>query len=185
MKGPVYRNPIISITFAVCSHFILHCLPHKVIRKFNCSARDNQFPNETMKSTVLFSWALLHLCLAHCPLHLPEPVLFDALNTAGLVGDDPFVFTLLDLTYLCYARSLVDVMRFDQVRVSVLYTYGADVPQSAQATFECIGITWRPAPVSYVTQHKHIFQDLTREGCQDCLDQSKFAKPTYCRCECI
>ena len=140
-----------------------------------------------MKTQFLFYWALLllPLCSAQCTLYLPESVLFDALNTAGLIVDsDPFMFTLLDLTYLCYARSPINKERFDQVRVSLLYTYDTVEPQSAQATFVCFGTWWRLAPVSSVTQHKHFIWDMTREGCQDCLDHSIFANPTFCRCEC-
>ena len=138
-----------------------------------------------MKTTVLLSWALLlRFCAAQCHLHVPKRVLFDALHTAGLVGEDPFLFTLLDLTHLCYTRSPFDITRFDQVRVSILYTYGTDVLQSAQATFVCIGIVWRVALVSSVSQHEHFKHNMTREGCRDCLDQSTFAQPTFCRCEC-
>lgn len=139
-----------------------------------------------MKTQILFCCALLFpLCSAQCTLYLPESVLFDALNTAGLIMDgDPFTFTLLDLTYLCFARSPIDSERFDQVRISLLYTYNTVVPQSAQATFVCTGIWWRLASTSSVTQDKHFIWDMTREGCQDCLDHSVFAKPTFCRREC-
>ena len=139
-----------------------------------------------MKALILFCWALFFpLCWAQCTLELPEPVLFDALNKAGLVEYDPLWFTLLDLTYLCYARSPVDKARFDQVRVSVQYTYVTMVPRSAQATFVCVDFEWTLAPYSSsVTHHKHFTKDMTREGCQDCLDYSMFAQPTFCRCEC-
>ena len=140
-----------------------------------------------MKTQILFYWTLLLFppCSAQCTLYLPESVLLNALNTAGLIVDsDPSMFTLLDLTYLCYARSPIDKAIFDQVRVSLLYTYDTVEPQSAQATFVCFGIWWSLASISSVTQYKHFAQNMTREGCQDCLDDSIFASPTFCRCEC-
>lgn len=105
---------------------------------------------------------------------------------AGYIPEDDLSqFTLLDLTYLCFTRSTNDNTgrQYDQVRISLLYNYGVMMYQSAQATFECVDGSWKLASVSLVTANKHIYDDMTIEGCKDCTDDSTFASPTYCRCE--
>ena len=107
-----------------------------------------------------------------------------ALNSAGLIPEaDPSKFTLQGLTYLCFVRSTTDNTRFDQVRVSMLYTYDTATDQSAQATFSRCLTTFRydMADVGAVTQDTHYTTNMTREDCQDCLDSSTFARPTFCR----
>ena len=133
--------------------------------------------------TLLF--LLLPLCYAQCPLDVPDGQIVSALNSAGLIPEaDPSKFTLQDLTYLCFVRSTTDNTRFDQVRVSMLYTYDTATGQSAQVTFSvCLLSVFRfnMADVGAVTQDTHNTTNMTREDCQDCLDNSTFARPTFCR----
>ena len=129
---------------------------------------------------------LFPLCHAQCDLNVPNTQLFSALNNAGLVPEaDPTKFTLQDLTYLCFVRSSSDNTTFDEVRVSFLYTYDGTMNQSAQATFICLSdtFTYTMANVDFVTQDLHLTQNMTREDCQDCRDNSTFASPTFCRCK--
>ena len=141
-----------------------------------------------MKACILSCWALLlclPLCHAQCVLTVPNSELLTALSQAGLIPEtDPSKFTLQDTTNLCFVRSTSDPTRYDQVRVSILYTYDTATDQSAQATFTvCLSGTLRfsGADVGAVTQDTHITQDMTREDCQDCLDSNVFARPSYCR----
>lgn len=143
-----------------------------------------------MKACVLFCCALLlclSLCHAQCDLNVPDSELVVALNQAGLIPEsDPSKFTLQDTTNLCFVSSTSDPTRYDQIRVSILYTYDTVADQPAQATFSvCLGtFRFAGANVNSVTQDTHITVDMTREGCQDCLDSSTFAYPTYCRRKC-
>ena len=111
----------------------------------------------------------------------------NALNSAGLIPEaDPSKFTLQGLTYLCFVRSATDNTRFDQVRVSMLYTYDTATDQSAQATFSrCLFSEFRfdMADVGSVTEDPHYTANMTREDCQDCLDTDPLASPTFCRRE--
>ena len=142
-----------------------------------------------MKTPISFCLALLlfPLCHAQCDLNVPETQLVSALNQAGLIAEaDQSNFNLHDLTYLCFVRSSSDNTTFAQVRVSMLYTYDTATDQTAQATFSlCLSGTFRftSANVDFVTQDPHLTENMTREGCQDCLDNSTFASPTYCRCK--
>ena len=138
-------------------------------------------PISTFCLTLLFP-----LCHAQCDLNVPETQLVAALNQAGLIAETAQSnFNLQDLTYLCFVRSSSDNTTFAQVRVSMLYTYDAATDQSAQATFSlCIGtFRFNGANVGSVTQDPHLTENMTREGCQDCLDSSTFASPTFCRRE--
>ena len=141
-----------------------------------------------MKISISFCLALLYfpLCHAQCDLNVPNRQLVSALSQAGLIAEaDQSKFTLQDVTYLCFVRSSSDNTKFDQVRVSMLYTYDTATNQSAQATFSlCLGsFVFVAEDVDSVTQDPHLTEDLTREGCQDCLDSSTFARPTFCRRE--
>ena len=139
-----------------------------------------------MKTTIPFCLVLLLFpdCYAQCDLNLPDTQLLSALSGAGLVSmPDPSKFTLQDLTYLCVIRSSI-VTRFDQVRVSILYTFDSATVRSAQATFTlCLSGSFRftSANTYTVTQDPHLTGNVTREDCQDCLDNSTFARPTFCR----
>ena len=126
------------------------------------------------------------LCRAQCSLDVPSSSLIDALFHAGFIPEaDLSNFTLQDLTYLCFVRSASDNTTFDQVRVSLLYTYDTATNQSAQVTFSiCLSeFNFSMSDVDSVTQDAHFTQNMTREDCQGCLDNSTFASPTYCRCE--
>ena len=142
-----------------------------------------------MKTPISFCLALLFfpLCHAQCDLNVPETQLVAALTQADLIAETAQSnFNLQDLTYLCFVRSSSDNTKFDQVRVSMLYTYDAVTDQSAQATFSlCLSGTFRfnGVNVDSVTQGPHLTENMTREGCQDCLDNSTFASPTFCRRE--
>ena len=141
-----------------------------------------------MKTPISFCLALLlfPLCHAQCDLNVPETQLVAALNQAGLIAEtDQSNFNLQDLTYLCFVRSSSDNTTFAQVRVSMLYTYDAAMDLSAQATFSlCLSsFVFVAADVGSVTQDPHLTENMTREGCQDCLDNSTFASPTFCRRE--
>ena len=141
-----------------------------------------------MKISISFCLTLLFpLCHAQCDLDVPETQLVAALNQAGYISEaDQSKFNLQDLTYLCFVRSSSDNTKFDQVRVSMLYTYDAATDLSAQATFSlCLGGMFRftSANVDFVTQDPHLTENMTREGCQDCRDSSTFATPTFCRRE--
>ena len=129
---------------------------------------------------------LYPLCHAQCYLNVPNTELFNTLNNAGLVPEpDQTKFTLQDLTYLCFVRSSSDNTKFDEVRVSFLYTYDGSMNQSAQATFTlCLStFIYRSADVDFVTQDPHLNENMTREDCHDCRDNSTFASPTFCRCK--
>ena len=142
-----------------------------------------------MKTPISLCLALLlsPVCHAQCNLNVLETQLVSALNLADLISEsDVADFTLQNLTYLCFVRSSRNSTLFDQVRVSMLYTYDTATDQSAQATFSlCISGMFRftGADVGSVTQDPHLTENMTREGCQDCLDNSTFASPTYCRCK--
>ena len=142
-----------------------------------------------MKTLISFSLAvfLFPLCHAQCDLIVPDQQLVNALSEARLISEvDPTNFNLQDLTPLCFVRSSTDNTRFDQVRVSILYTYDSDTVRSAQATFSlCLSgsFTFTSANTYTVTQDPHLTEDMTREDCQDCLDNSTFARPTFCRRE--
>ena len=142
-----------------------------------------------MKTPITFCLAFLlfPLCHAQCNLNVPEIQMVSALNQAGFISEaDQSNFNLQDLTYLCFARSSSDNTTFAQVRVSMLYTYDAATNLSAQATFSlCLDGMFRFTGVNVdsVTQDPHLTEDMTREGCQDCLDNSTFASPTFCRRE--
>ena len=134
----------------------------------------------------LLLWLNLPSCLAQCTLEVTDTQLFSALTQAGIVREaDITKFFLQDLTYLCFVRSATDETRFDQVRVSFFYTFDTTTNQSAQATFSVCLATFRfsGANVDSVTQYTHITANATREDCQDCVDSSTFASPTFCRCE--
>ena len=139
-----------------------------------------------MKTRISFCLVLLFpVCHAQCDLNLPDSHLVNALNEADLLSEsDPTKFTLQDLTYLCVIRSSVNNTRFDQVRVSILYTFDSATVRSAQATFTlCLSGSFRfsSANTYTVTQDPHLTENMTREDCQDCLDNSTFARPTFCR----
>ena len=142
-----------------------------------------------MNTPISFCLVLLlfPLCHAQCDLNVPNTQLFNALNNAMLVPEaDPSKFTLQDLTYLCFVRSSSDNTKFDEARVSFLYTYDGTMNQSAQATFtNCLIDMFRftMADVDFVTQDPHLTENMTREDCQDCRDSSTFARPTFCRCK--
>ena len=142
-----------------------------------------------MKTLISFFLAvfLFPLCHAQCDLNVPDQQLVNALSEAGLISGevDPSNLILQDLTPLCFVRSSTDNTRFDQVRVSILYTYESATDQSAQATFICLGNTFRFSSenTNTVTQDPHLTENMTREDCQDCLDNSTFARPTFCRRE--
>ena len=130
---------------------------------------------------------LFPLCHAQCALNVPDQQLVNALNEVDLISEtDPTKFTLQDLTYICFIRSSTDNTRFDQVRISMLYTYYSATVRSAQATFSlCLSGSFRfTSENTYtVTQDPHLTENMTREDCQDCLDNSTFARPTFCRRE--
>ena len=143
-----------------------------------------------MKTTpISFSLALLlfPLCHAQCDLNVPDQQLVNALNEADLISEtDPTKFTLQDLTVICFVPSSNDSTGFDQVRVSMQYSYDSATVRSAQATFTlCLSDTFRfTSENTYtVTQDPHLTENTTREDCQDCLDNSTFARPTFCRRE--
>ena len=144
-----------------------------------------------MKTFVNLCLALLFFPVCHaqleCGLNVPDIELFDALNGAGYISEpDDTKFILQDLTYLCFVRSISENKAFDEVRVSFLYTYDGTMNQSAQATFTlCLDtFIYTMADVEFVTQDPHLTENMTREDCQDCRDNSTFARPTFCRCEC-
>ena len=139
-----------------------------------------------MKTRIPFCLVLLFpVCHAQCGLNVPDQQLLNALNEAGLISEsDPSKFTLQDLTYLCFVRSSTDNTRFDQVRVSMLYTFDSATVRSAQVTFSlCLSDSFRftSGNTYTVTQDPHLSKNVTREDCQDCLDNSTFARPTFCR----
>ena len=141
-----------------------------------------------MKTPISFCVALLlllPLCRAQCGLNIADLQLVNALSGAGLISEaDPSKFALQDLTYICFVRSSTDNTRFDQVRISMQYTYDSATVRSAQATFTlCLSDTFRytSANTYTVTQDQHLTENTTREDCQDCLDNSTFARPTFCR----
>ena len=139
-----------------------------------------------MKTRIPFCLVFLFpVCHAQCDLNLPDSQLVIVLNEAGFISEsDPSKYTLQDLTYLCFVRSSTDNTRFDQVRVSMLYTFDSATDQSAQATFSlCLAGTFRftSGNTYTVTQDPHLTENTTREDCQDCLDNSTFARPTFCR----
>ena len=129
--------------------------------------------------------ALLHfpVCRAQCEPDISNTQLFRALSAVDVISEpDPRKFTLQNLTYLCFVRSPSDNTRFSQMRVSFLYTYESATDQSAQATFSfCLSDTFRS--INHVTQDPHLTDNMTREDCQDCEDNSTFARPTFCRRE--
>ena len=133
--------------------------------------------------------ALLHfpVCRAQCDPDISILQLVRALYAVDVISElDPIKFTLQNLTYLCFVRSSSDSTRFSQVRVSFLYTYESATDQSAQATFSfCLfdAFTFRSTDVDLVTQDPHLIENMTREDCQDCRDNSTFARPTFCRRE--
>ena len=143
----------------------------------------------TMKILILVCLAvfLFHLCHAQCDLNVSDQQLVNALSEADLISEiDPTKFNLQDLTPLCFVRSSTDNTRFDQVRVSILYTYDSATVLSAQATFTlCLSGSFRfkSAYTYTVTQDPHLTENVTREDCKDCLDNSTFARPTFCRRE--
>ena len=141
-----------------------------------------------MKKTLIFFCLVLlfPLCHAQCDLNIPDSELFSALTQTGLILEaDPTKFTLQDLAYFCFVRSSTDNLKFDQVRVSMLYTYDRATDQSAQATFTLCFRTFRftSANTYTVTQYQHLTENTTREDCQNCLDSSTYARPTFCRRE--
>ena len=143
----------------------------------------------TMKILILVCLAvfLFPLCHAQCDLNVPDQQLVNTLSEADLISEaDVTKFNLQDLTPLCFVRSSTDNTTFDQVRVSILYTYDSATVRSAQATFTlCLSDTFRfTSENTYtVTQDPHLTENTTREDCQDCLDNSTFARPTFCRRE--
>ena len=142
-----------------------------------------------MKTLIFFCLAvfLLPLCHAQCGLNVPDQHLVNALSEAGLISEtDPTKFNLQDLTYICFVRSSTDNTRFDQVRISMRYSYDSATVRSAQATFSlCLSGSFRfTSENTYtVTQDPHLTENMTREDCQDCLDNSTFARPTFCKRE--
>ena len=141
-----------------------------------------------MKILILVCLTVFHLplCHAQCGLNVPDFQLVNALSGAGLISEaNPSGFTLLDLTYICFVRSSTDNARFDQVRISMMYSYDSATVRSAQATFLCLSssIRFTSANIYTVTQDPHLTENTTREDCQDCLDNSTFARPTFCRRE--
>ena len=139
-----------------------------------------------MKTRIPFCLVLLFpFCHAQCDLNVPDQQLVNALSAADVISEgDPTRFTLQDLTYLCVIRSSTDNTRFDQVRVSLLYSYDGDTNQSAQATFSlCLSGSFKftSSNTYTVTQSPHLTENMTREDCQDCLDNNTFACPTFCR----
>ena len=137
-----------------------------------------------MKATISFCLALLlfPLCHAQCNLNVPDSVLFSALKLAGhLTGADQSKFVLQDLTYLCFVRSSQNNALFDQVRVSILYTYETETDKSAHFTFACHNGTF--GPYGHFGDYPHVSVNMTREGCQDCTDESASTYPTLCRCK--
>ena len=133
--------------------------------------------------------ALLHfpVCRAQCDPDISILQLVRALYAVDVISEpDPIKFTLQNLTYLCFVRSSRDSTRFSQVRVSFLYTYESATDQSAQATFTfCLLNMFRftDTVINYVTQDPHLTGNMTTEDCQDCQDNSTFARPTFCRRE--
>ena len=139
-----------------------------------------------MKTRIPFCLVLLFpVCHAQCDPNPPDLQLINALTEAGLIlGADPSKFTLQDLTYICFVRSSTDNTKFSEVRVSMLYTYDSATVRSAQATFSlCLSGSFRFTSTNTytVTQDPHLTENMTREDCQDCLDNSTFARPTFCR----
>ena len=126
---------------------------------------------------------LLPLCYAQCPLEISNTELLSALQLTGFIREaNETMFSRQDITYLCFVRSTTDNTRFDQVRVSMLYTYDSAMNQSAQATFSvCLNtFQFTVADVDFVTNDTHYTSNMTREDCQDCQDNSPFARPTFC-----
>ena len=143
-----------------------------------------------MKTSILLCLvALLHfpVCRAQCDPDISILELVKALYAVDVISEpDPIKFTLQNLTYLCFVRSSRDSTRFSQVRISFLYTYESATDQSAQATFTfCLLNTFRfrDTDIKYVTQDPHLTENMTTEDCQDCQDNSTFARPTFCRRE--
>ena len=143
--------------------------------------------SERMEARCFFCFALfllLSICHAQCPLNVSDSELFAAITQAGKIRESDFSkFVLQDLTHLCYVRSTTNNATFSQLRVSMLYTYNEVRDKSAQATFSvCISMfRFSKADISSVTEDAHFTANMTREGCQDCLDNSTFARPTFCR----
>ena len=122
-------------------------------------------------------------CYAQCTLDVPDSQLLSALNLAGILREtDQSKFSVQDRTYLCFVRSTTNSKRYDQVRISVLYSYDTATNQSAQVTFSvCLFNAFRfsEADVTSVKEGKHFTENMTREGCQNCQDSK--TSPTYCK----
>ena len=142
-----------------------------------------------MKILILVCLAvfLFHLCRAQCSLNIADLQLVNTLNDAGLISEaNPADFTLKDLTYICFVRSSTDNARFNQTRISMRYSYDSATVRSAQATFTlCLSGSFRftSANTYTVSQDPHLTENVTREDCQNCLDNSTHARPTFCKRE--
>lgn len=114
--------------------------------------------------------------------YVPNTQRFNAINGVGFVSEaDPTKFILQDLTYLCFVRSSSDNTAFDEARISLLHTDDMATDQSTQATFMFCFDTFRltNSNINTVTQDPHLTKNMTREDCQECQDNSTFARPTF------
>ena len=143
-------------------------------------------------------WALCVLTLLICTL--PQSTAQCSLDLGGPFTSIPGVpfqeifsefspssFVLDELTYLCYSRSETNSDTFSEIRVSVLYRYQS-VGGTLQLTLDCnAGLgRWvydrtRPS-LDELSADQHIAENMTREGCANCRDNStkSFGDPTYC-----
>lgn len=99
----------------------------------------------------------------------------------------PASFMLNGLTYLCYSRSETNSSTFSEIRLSVLYQYQGN-EGTLQLTLDCnAGLErWlydntRPS-LDELSADRHVTENMTREGCANCRDNStkSFGNPTYC-----
>ena len=142
-----------------------------------------------------YLWQLFFLLVAHlvpqastqCSLDIPDTILTNNLiaNLDTHPEFNPVKFRRLDLTYLCYSRSITDSSKVMDARISLLYSYER-ANFSVQATLTCPGPDrWRYSSAgNRVVGNKpgdHVVINMTKEGCIDCLYDRSFAQPTWCR----